>query len=177
MHITSLIWASREFDSLCLLWLRMTKASSWGNSTWQWKRFVAWLLKCLLRFHWPKQAGPSLTSKEIERHSFIPCPKRESQKFVMNSTKDLNSIINDIQGMICWRPNWSQLRQSVLLPTTYFSFFNWSVYWKKKHCYELRSPLWCVYVCVFHVVLFSKTILISNWREESDSQRVWPCLK
>ena len=79
-----------------------------------------------LGFHWLKQvAWPSSTSQTMGKHSSIWCSERENQKYVINSTNDLNSIymifekwfVGDLIHHILER--WS-----VLLPKIYFSFFS-----------------------------------------------------
>lgn len=62
--------------------------------------------------HWTRQITcPSPTPRKLGKHSFTLWPPKR-QPEVMSSTKDLNSMINDIQGMTCGKPNQSHLRDN-----------------------------------------------------------------
>lgn len=78
-------------------------------------------------------------------YSFIPGPKRESQKYVMNSTNDLNNNINVIQEIICWRYNWSHVWETITYSQCFALVSSVSLFvgvgWRRQYCYELTSPV------------------------------------
>lgn len=167
--IIHLMWANREFQTSWLF-----KAPCCHNSTVTMGREMwhisTWLLKCLLGSHWPEQViWPSLTSKKIGKLSYTPYPWRCSQKYVVSSTNDLNSFINDIHEMMCWRPHWWPIRERVSFTPNDLLQFLQLVCIRKRNTLTSRKVFRGVYH--LHLVLSSAVILISNGREESDSQK------